>query len=173
LCDSCERFHAVKVGGPRAALERAFRYLDAWHQGHRLKKVTTPIRGNPIATEPESSDMSGQSADGAEFPRMEPGDLRQLMESGRSITVLDARSSEAWEEATSKIRGDIRIDRDSLDVGASVPRDRLTVVYCTCPRDAGAIEVGERLMELGFTNLSVLRGGFDAWQAAGGPIAAK
>jgi methylase of polypeptide subunit release factors len=34
----------VKSGGPRAALERAVQYLDAWHAGQHLTKVQTAIR---------------------------------------------------------------------------------------------------------------------------------
>ena len=44
LCETCDRFHAVKSGGPRAALERAVQYLDAWHAGHHLIKAQTAIR---------------------------------------------------------------------------------------------------------------------------------
>ena len=44
LCETCDRFHAVKSGGPRAALERAVQYLDAWHSGQHLTKVQTAVR---------------------------------------------------------------------------------------------------------------------------------
>jgi len=44
LCESCVRFHAVKAGGPRAAIDRALRHLDAWHEGENLRKVQTEIR---------------------------------------------------------------------------------------------------------------------------------
>jgi hypothetical protein len=44
LCESCERFHAVRAGGPQAALDRALRHLDAWHEGANLTKIQTDIR---------------------------------------------------------------------------------------------------------------------------------
>jgi hypothetical protein len=43
-CDSCKKFHAVQEGGPGAAIDQAIRYLDAYHQEDRLRKVQTTIR---------------------------------------------------------------------------------------------------------------------------------
>ena len=43
-CDYCQVFHAVQEGGPAAAIDKAIRYLDAYHQGDRLRKVQTTIR---------------------------------------------------------------------------------------------------------------------------------
>lgn len=43
-CDTCEQFHAVRSGGPRAALARAILYLDAYHHGDHLKKVQSDVR---------------------------------------------------------------------------------------------------------------------------------
>ena len=53
------------------------------------------------------------------------------MESGRPVTVLDARSPHAWSDSRLKVRGDVRIDRDRLHIDPSWPKDRLTVIYCT------------------------------------------
>jgi hypothetical protein len=49
LCQSCDRLHAVKTGGPRAAIDRAMGHLDAWHEGEYLKKVRTDIRRSSCA----------------------------------------------------------------------------------------------------------------------------
>jgi hypothetical protein len=43
-CDYCEVFHAVREGGPAAAIVKAIRYLDAFHEEDRLRKVQTAIR---------------------------------------------------------------------------------------------------------------------------------
>jgi len=44
-CTACQNFHTVKTGGPRAALSAAVRYLDAYHEGDRLRKVRSDVRG--------------------------------------------------------------------------------------------------------------------------------
>jgi len=43
-CDYCAVFHAVQQGGPAAAIVKAVRYLDAFHETDRLTKVQTAIR---------------------------------------------------------------------------------------------------------------------------------
>jgi hypothetical protein len=43
-CDYCAVFHAVREGGPAAAIAKAIRYLDAYHENDRLQKVQTTIR---------------------------------------------------------------------------------------------------------------------------------
>ena len=43
-CDSCTLFHAVRGGGPSVAIVKAIRYLDAFHEEDRLRKVQTAIR---------------------------------------------------------------------------------------------------------------------------------
>ena len=43
-CDTCQHFHVVSAGGPPAALARALRYLDAYHESDRLRKVQSQVR---------------------------------------------------------------------------------------------------------------------------------
>jgi hypothetical protein len=45
----CEQFHTVEAGGPAAALDVAFRYLDAYHEHDHLRKVQSRVRDNPTA----------------------------------------------------------------------------------------------------------------------------
>jgi hypothetical protein len=47
ICDTCERVIAIKVGGPAAAMEEALVYMDAYHEGDRLRKVQSEIRSLP------------------------------------------------------------------------------------------------------------------------------
>jgi hypothetical protein len=44
-CTSCQSFHMVSTGGPAAALARALRYLDVYHEGDRVRKVQSEVRG--------------------------------------------------------------------------------------------------------------------------------
>ena len=52
ICDTCERVIAVKAGGPAAAMEEALVYMDAYHEGDRLRKVQSEIRSFPARAEP-------------------------------------------------------------------------------------------------------------------------
>ena len=44
ICATCERVFAVKAGGPAAAMEEALVYMDAYHEGDRLRKIQSEIR---------------------------------------------------------------------------------------------------------------------------------
>jgi hypothetical protein len=43
-CLYCQTFHLADTGGPAAALAKALHYLDAYHQGDRLRKVQSEVR---------------------------------------------------------------------------------------------------------------------------------
>src|SRR5262245_19811807 len=43
-CVACEGPHFVEAGGPEAAVAKALRHLDAFHEEDRLRKVQTPLR---------------------------------------------------------------------------------------------------------------------------------
>jgi len=42
-CVTCEGLHFVEAGGPEAAVAKALRHLDAYHEEDRLRKVQTPF----------------------------------------------------------------------------------------------------------------------------------
>jgi hypothetical protein len=51
ICGTCERVFAVKAGGPAAALEEALVYMDAYHEGDRLRKAQSEVRRSPARTD--------------------------------------------------------------------------------------------------------------------------
>jgi hypothetical protein len=51
ICGTCERVFAVKAGGPAAALEEALVYMDAYHEGGRLRKAQSEVRRSPARTD--------------------------------------------------------------------------------------------------------------------------
>jgi hypothetical protein len=44
-CTACQMVHAVETGGPAAAIAKAIRYLDVYHEGDLLRKVQSRLRG--------------------------------------------------------------------------------------------------------------------------------
>ena len=55
ICETCERVFAVKTGGPAAAMEEALVYVDAYHEGDRLRKVQSELRRFPARVDPAGS----------------------------------------------------------------------------------------------------------------------
>ena len=53
------------------------------------------------------------------------------------------------------------------------PDDREIVFYCACPNDASAALATRRLMDRGYSRVRPLRGGLDAWAAAGYEIESR
>jgi hypothetical protein len=52
ICDTCERVMAVQAGGPAAAIDEALVYIEAYHEGDRLRKVQSEVRRFPTRTAP-------------------------------------------------------------------------------------------------------------------------
>jgi rhodanese-related sulfurtransferase len=66
-----------------------------------------------------------------EVTRITVEELRERLARGELISIVDARSQEAWEKATTQIPGSIRVPPDDVAAHvASVPRDRAVVAYC-------------------------------------------
>ncbi len=149
--------------------------MDAFHDDNYVRKVQTETRG--ISCQDQ---WFGEAALGGEHvrgivaaARIEPMVLLAQFESGEPMIVLDARSSEDWANSHLHIPGDLRIERDRLEVDPSWLKDQLIVVYCSSPHDAAAAGVAGWLREQGFSRAYVLNGGLDAWQAADGPVVPK
>jgi rhodanese-related sulfurtransferase len=89
-------------------------------------------------------------------------------ESARPV-IIDVRTSDEF--AAAHISGALNIQDFQLpDAMSTLPGDRVWVLYCTCPDDRLAKWGAAAVTEDGFSNAVVLQQGFQAWQAAGGPV---
>ncbi len=97
--------------------------------------------------------------------RMDPSTLAQRLAAGWT-TVLDVRTP--GEHAAGAIPGSqlLQLDQhaDTLAAGLDAP------VTLVCRSGQRAIQAHQRLTAAGATNLTVLEGGLNAWQAAGQPV---
>ena len=65
---------------------------------------------------------------------------------------------------------------DFSDVGQrliAIKKDREIVFLCNCPNEASAASAAKQLIDLGFSRVRPLAGGFEAWVAAGYKVAAS
>ena len=105
---------------------------------------------------------------------MEPEDVFERLNQGEQPLFIDARRVDAFEASERKLPGAIRVDPQDADRAVeAIPRGGLIVVYCTCPREASAVRTSERLHSLGFNDVHVLAGGFDAWESRRFPTEMK
>ena len=103
-------------------------------------------------------------------PRISKEDLKQRLESGAPLVVIDARLKYPYEHSTVKLPGAIR-----LGAGApapSLPRDSEIVVYDSDPNELASTNVAAGLIRQGY-RASALKGGIADWMAANLPTETK
>jgi rhodanese-related sulfurtransferase len=103
------------------------------------------------------------------LPRIGVGELRDLLAEGKAAPIIvDVRSALGREQDRRCIPGALEMSLDEISLRlAEFPRDREIVFYCVCPNEASAALATRKLMDRGYSRVRPLRGGFDAWAAAG------
>ncbi len=102
--------------------------------------------------------------------RITVDELRQLMDDGQELTILDVRPKEV-RAADGVIPGAIAAHPADVDPALNDrSRDMEIVVYCDCPNEASAAIAAKHLRQAGFKKIRPLLGGIDAWIDAGHPI---
>jgi len=102
--------------------------------------------------------------------RITVGELRQLMDDGETLVILDVRPKEARAQ-DGIIPGAIAAHPTEIDrVLENYTRDAEIVVYCACPNEESAATAARHLKQAGFKKIRPLLGGIDAWIEAGHPI---
>lgn len=106
-------------------------------------------------------------------------ELKTKVSANEPVVILDVRNPESYASSDAKIKGAIHVSVRKLKYRLGfpplkeVPKDRQVVTYCSCPSDEASIKAAQLLMESGFTNVRVLKGGWLEWQRASGPIEAR
>jgi len=133
--------------------------------------VTTAMAGAAFAQTDKNAHGhdSAKAADSkasteAGKPSIVAKDLKQRVDSGEKIAILDARHDLGGQI----IKGAIHVPSDKLeDWAKDVDKNMVIVTYCTCPHDEAADGEVRKLRELGFKNAFALSGGLDAARSAG------
>ena len=87
-------------------------------------------------------------------------ELRQALESGREIQLLDVR--EGWEFALARLPGALLVPLPELARHLDeLDRDKRTVVYCH--HGIRSLQAALALRSRGFRDVRSLRGGIDRW----------
>jgi len=103
-----------------------------------------------------------------DMARISVGELHEHLSATAPPIVIDVRSSTAQSLELRRIPGALHVPLKEVRAHAGkLPRDRDIILYCTCPNEASAAEAAKLLMSHGFRRVRPLRGGLDAWVAAG------
>lgn len=100
-----------------------------------------------------------------------PEDLRTLLDSHGDVALFDVRLPLDLLANSVLIPGAQRVPPEEVIANPGViPRDRDSVVYCTCPSDETSRAIMRRALAMGFLRVKFLKGGLEAWKARGYPV---
>ena len=95
-------------------------------------------------------------------------ELARAIAEGRAPVVIDVRSAVARQLDDRIIPDALLADVEGIvQAVVAIPPDRELVVYCNCPNEVSAAHAAQALMARGYRRVRPLRGGLDAWDAAG------
>jgi rhodanese-related sulfurtransferase len=105
-----------------------------------------------------------KSDDGSSKHEMSAKDLKQRLDKGEKIVIIDARAGLNGQI----VKGAVLVPEDKVEEWAkTADKAAVIVTYCTCPHDETAESEMHKLRELGFQNAFSLTGGLNAARTAG------
>ena len=109
-------------------------------------------------------EMLDEAREGTE--QTDPDAVREALESGEDVTVLDVREPEEWEEG--HIKGAKHLPRGLLELKAAdeLPNTEARIITHCASGGRGTL-AARTLGEMGYTNIANMEGGITAWQEKG------
>jgi molybdopterin/thiamine biosynthesis adenylyltransferase/rhodanese-related sulfurtransferase len=137
--------------------------LDMTYRTIKIRKdPATPAITELIDYEVFCGVVSDEAVAAAAGSAVTPGELREMLDSGKNIALIDVREPVEWE--INRIAGAELIPKSALESGAGLaklPQDRTPVLYCkTGVRSAEALAA---VKKAGFADALHLQGGIVAW----------
>ena len=100
-----------------------------------------------------------------------PEALHTLMVSNHEVLLFDVRQPLDLLADSEIIIGAKRIPpKDLLENPARIPKEKDSVVYCTCPNDKTSRVISRRALAMHFLRIKFLKGGLAGWKAKGYPV---
>ena len=100
-------------------------------------------------------------------------ELHALLESKKDIVVLDVRQPLDLLAHSEIIPGAVRVPpKEVMEQAELIPKDKDSVVYCTCVSEKTSRMVLKSALHLKFSRIRFLKGGLAAWKEKGYPVEA-
>jgi len=100
--------------------------------------------------------------------RITPRELKQRMDAGAALLVIDLRSEIERQEGC--IPGAAALAYEELDLLLPAIGKKEVVFYCSCPDELTSMRAALRLRRHGVTRVHPLMGGFSGWRELGFPV---
>jgi rhodanese-related sulfurtransferase len=101
-------------------------------------------------------------------PRITKEELKQRLDAGTPVVLVDARLKYPYEHSTVKLPGAVRV----VAPVPALPRDRDIVVYDSDPNELASTNIAAELIRQGY-RAAALKGGISDWLAANLPTETK
>jgi rhodanese-related sulfurtransferase len=100
-----------------------------------------------------------------------PEALHTLLASNQEVLVFDVRQALDLLADPEIIVGAKRIPpQDLMENPTLIPKEKDSVVYCTCPDDKTSRVISLRALAMHFLRIKFLKGGLAGWKAKGYPV---
>jgi rhodanese-related sulfurtransferase len=100
-----------------------------------------------------------------------PEALKALLAANKEVLLFDVRQPLDLLARSEIIPGAKRIPpQEVLDNPSLIPKEKDSIVYCTCPSDKTSREILHRVQAMHFLRIKFLKGGLAAWKANGYPV---
>jgi rhodanese-related sulfurtransferase len=100
-----------------------------------------------------------------------PEALHTLLASSQEVLLFDVRQPLDLLANSEIIVGAKRIPpKDLLENPTLIPKEKDSVVYCTCPNDKTSRVISRRALAMHFLRIKFLKGGLAGWKAKGYPV---
>ena len=100
-----------------------------------------------------------------------PEALHTLLTSHQDVLIFDVRQPLDLLAESEIIPGATRLaPKEVIENPSLIPKEKDSVVYCTCPSDETARSILNRTLALKFFRVKFLKGGLEAWKAKGYPV---
>jgi rhodanese-related sulfurtransferase len=98
-------------------------------------------------------------------------ELHRLLELKKDIVVLDVRQPLDLLAHSEIIPGAVRVPpKEVMEQAGLIPKDKDSVLYCTCVSEKTSRMVLENALRLQFSRIKFLKGGLAAWKEKGYPV---
>ena len=100
-----------------------------------------------------------------------PEALHTLLTSHQDVLIFDVRLPLDLLADSEIIPGATRLaPKEVIENPSLIPKEKDSIVYCTCPSDETARSILNRALALKFFRVRFLKGGLEAWKAKGYPV---
>lgn len=100
-----------------------------------------------------------------------PESLHRLLASNEDVLLFDVRLPLDLLADSEIIPGARRLaPKEVLQNPSLIPKEKDSVVYCTCPSDKTSRAILHRALAMGILRIKFLKGGLQAWKASGFPV---